>query len=95
MSRYIDADKIPYHDLSDGRGVCEVAFLTDIVRVPSAEVVSKKRAIEALKAIKYGLWEIDIPSPTVPEYVEHHGQIQDMMGVVDNWIKIIEEQEHE
>lgn len=52
-------------------------------------LISKREAITALKAIKYGLWEIDIPSPTVPEYVEHHRQIQDMMGVVDNWTAIL------
>ena len=51
------------------------------------DLISRKAAIDALKAIKYGLWEIDIPSPgNSPEYKEHHKQIQDMMGVVDNWI---------
>lgn len=39
MRRYIDAYKIPYHDLSDGRGKCEVAFLEDIIKVPTADVV--------------------------------------------------------
>lgn len=38
MPRYIDAYKIPYHDLSDGRGKCEVAFLEDIIKVPTADV---------------------------------------------------------
>ena len=38
MSRYIDAYKIPYHDLSDGKGLCQVAFLEDIVKVPTADV---------------------------------------------------------
>ncbi len=38
MRRYIDAYKIPYHDLSDGKGLCQVAFLEDIVKVPTADV---------------------------------------------------------
>ena len=51
------------------------------------EMIDKKTCIDALKAIKHGLWEIDIPSPgNCPEYIEHHKQIQEMMGVVDNWI---------
>ena len=51
------------------------------------DTISRRAAIDALKAIKYGLWEIDIPSPgNSPEYKEHHNQIQEMMGVVDNWI---------
>lgn len=54
--------------------------------------IDKKSAIDALKAIRYGLWEIDIPSPTVPEYVEHHEQIKNMMEITDGWIKKLEEQ---
>lgn len=54
--------------------------------------IDKKSAIDALKAIRYGLWEIDIPSPTVPEYVEHHEQIKNMLEITDGWIKKLEEQ---
>lgn len=44
------------------------------------ELIPKKIAVDALKAIKYGLWEIDIPHPgSCPEYIEHHKQIKDMM----------------
>ena len=56
------------------------------------DTVSRKAAIDALRAIKHGLWEIDIPSPTVPEYVEHHEQIKNMMEIVDGWIKRINEE---
>lgn len=56
------------------------------------DFISKRTAIDALRAIKYGLWEIDIPSPTVPEYVEHHEQIKNMMEIVDGWIKRIKEE---
>ena len=51
-----------------------------------SDLIDRQAAIDALKAIRFGLWEIDIPSPTVPEYIEHHEQIQNMMGVVGNWI---------
>lgn len=58
----------------------------------SEDTISRQAAIDALKAIRYGLWEIDIPSPTVPEYVEHHEQIKNMMEITDGWIKKLEEQ---
>ena len=53
------------------------------------DLINRNVAIDALRAIKHGLWEIDIPSPTVPEYVEHHEQIKNMMEIVDGWIKRI------
>lgn len=33
--------------------------------------------------IREALWEIDIPSPTVPEYIEHHEQVQGVMRLVE------------
>ena len=38
MSRYIDADKIRYTDLSEGRGVCWVTFMDWIKEMPTADV---------------------------------------------------------
>ena len=47
------------------------------------ELIEKQDAIEALKAIRHGLWEIDIPHPgNCPEY-----KISAMIGNVDGWIK--------
>ena len=43
MSRYIDADNILYKDLSEGRGVCLVAFKDWIDKMPSADVVEVVR----------------------------------------------------
>ena len=57
-----------------------------------SELISRQVAIDALKAIKQGLWEIDIPSPTVPEYVEHHEQIKRMMEITDGWINRLMEE---
>lgn len=36
--RYIDADKILYTDLSEGRGVCWVTFMDWIKEMPNADV---------------------------------------------------------
>ena len=36
--RYIDADKIRYTDLSEGRGVCWVTFMDWIKEMPTADV---------------------------------------------------------
>ena len=33
--------------------------------------------------IRAALWDIDIPSSTVPEQREHHAQIQQMIALVD------------
>lgn len=33
--------------------------------------------------IRAALWDVDIPHPTVPEYVEHHQQIQKLIAIVD------------
>ena len=37
MARLIDADKIPWTDLSDGRGLCYVTFLEKVQRLPAVD----------------------------------------------------------
>lgn len=37
--RYIDADKIPYTDLSEGHGFCWVTFMDWIKKMPTADVI--------------------------------------------------------
>lgn len=51
MSRYIDADEIPYKDLSDGREVCWVTFMDWIDEMPTADV---RENIKAQKVIGGG-----------------------------------------
>lgn len=41
--RLIDADKIPYTDLSEGHGVCWVTFMDWIDKMPTADVVEVVR----------------------------------------------------
>jgi len=48
-----------------------------------SEYISKESAIEALRKIRIAVWDVDIPSPTVPEYVEHHEQMQEIMRLID------------
>ena len=48
--------------------------------------MSKNEVISDLIDIRHALWEADIPSPTVPEYIEHHKQIQELMALVDKKI---------
>lgn len=39
MARYIDAEKIPWTDLSDGKGLCYATFSDVVCRIPTADVV--------------------------------------------------------
>ena len=59
MSRYIDADKILYKDLSEGRGVCWVTFMDWIKEMPTADVRENVRGewvyhTEPLAGLPYG-----------------------------------------
>ena len=45
-------------------------------------MIRRDTAIDELERIRNRLWEIDIPSPTVPEYIEHHEQVQSVMKAV-------------
>ena len=47
------------------------------------DLIRRWSAIDALDEIRHALWEIDIPSPTVPEYIEHHEQIQSVWKLLD------------
>lgn len=48
-----------------------------------SDLIDRQAAIDALDEIRHALWEIDIPSPTVPEYVEHHEQVQSVWKLLD------------
>lgn len=45
-------------------------------------MIRKRAATTSLERIYDALWDVDIPSPTVPEYVEHHEEIQMLMKMV-------------
>lgn len=47
------------------------------------DTISRQVAIDALDEIRHALWEIVITSPTVPEYVERHKQVQSVWKLLD------------
>ena len=47
------------------------------------DLVSRQVAIDVIEEIRVCIWEVDIPSPTVPEYMEHHIQMQKLMDKCD------------
>lgn len=49
-----------------------------------ARLIDRRVAIEAIKEIRDKIWDVDIPSPTVPEYIEHHQQMIHLMNECDN-----------
>ena len=51
------------------------------------DLIRKETALRALEEICFTLWEIDIPHPTCPEYIEHHKQVQRVMAVAEKWSK--------
>lgn len=60
-----------------------------------SNVIKKQTALNALRDIYMSLWDIDIPSPTVPEYVEHHEQVQELMQRTNEWIEKIQKLEED
>ena len=42
----------------------------------------KRQVLRDLDAIYDAVWGVDIPSPTVPEYIEHHNQMQAIMSLI-------------
>ena len=50
--------------------------------IPTVPAVS----IKDMDILRRVVWGYDIPSPTVPEYVEHHKQIQEILKLIDTII---------
>ena len=51
---------------------------------------AKDNFFKILFEIQEAVWGMDIPSPTVPEYVEHHNQMQELLALIDTKIKEID-----
>lgn len=46
---------------------------------------------KAVKELRFQIWLRDIPSPgEVPEYIEHHESIQEILSFTDDVLEIIE-----
>ena len=54
------------------------------------ELIRKGDAVKAIDRILEALWEIDIPSPTVPEYKEHHQGVQAVIKRAKDLREILE-----
>ena len=52
--------------------------------------IGTDEVINVLTDIYDKVWDYDIPSPTVPEYIEHHEQIQDILNYILKYIKMYE-----
>jgi hypothetical protein len=68
--RLIDADKIPYTDLSDGRGLCWVTFIEKVDKMPTIDAVPVVRCKDCVyynkdvqnfngyyRCDRYALWQ--------------------------------------
>ena len=53
-------------------------------------LIKRNDAVRAIDRILEALWEIDIPSPTVPEYVEHHEGVQAVIKRAKDLKEILE-----
>lgn len=47
---------------------------------------------KAVQELKFQIWLRDILNPTVPEYVEHHENIQDILKFTDEVLEIIDDE---
>lgn len=51
--------------------------------------MKKDDVIIMLEEIRECVWLKDIPSPTVPEYIEHHESIQKILLFIDEQIEAV------
>ena len=76
-----------------------MAYTFENARYEALELFMEKELINQfisdLEGIFDELWKIDIPSPTVPEYIEHHEQVQKIMkhvqGLSQRWVNMANE----
>ena len=45
---------------------------------------------KAVKELRFQIWLRDIPSATVPEYIEHHQSITEILKFTDDVLEIID-----
>ena len=48
------------------------------------------KILRKIKHLRYEAWLRDIPSSTIPEYQEHHRDIQSILFLIDGIIEYIE-----
>lgn len=52
--------------------------------------MTKKEYLAELEVIRLKVWEGDIQSPTIPEYIELHETMQGILKLIDDLIKKVE-----
>lgn len=50
----------------------------------------QKKVMVMLHEIRNLVWLCDIPSPTVPEYIEHHEQIKSILKLIDEKLEEVD-----
>lgn len=61
---------------------CEGAYCEDVYE-ENKEEFRDKDIEEKIKELRELVWGMDIPSPTIPEYVELHEKIQKILEFID------------
>ena len=54
-------------------------------------VIENVNVCGIIRHIREEIWNYDIPSPTVPEYVEHHEQMQKLLKICDDALDQIDQ----
>ena len=87
-------ESIDYYLKTHTNESCEEEHMALALAIKALEKENKyDMAIKAIHDIKEKIWEIDIPSPTIPEYIEHHEQVKSVLKVIYNWLTKLEEEE--
>lgn len=63
------------------------SFENTIRKLVAALEDQNERFKADLEEIHEAIWDVDIPSPTCPEYREHHQQMQELMKLVKKKIE--------
>ena len=55
------------------------------------DLIERRDVLYELRFLREEIWLADIPSPTIPEYKEHHKSIQHLLDVFDETERKIRE----
>lgn len=63
--------------------------IEDKLNIPE-DLHGLSRVKKAVQELKFHIWLRDIASPTIPEYIEHHESIQEILKFTDDVLEIID-----
>lgn len=64
-----------------------IASLLEDIDKHKNKIIATENKIKQLRNL---VWSYDIPNPTIPEYKEHHNQIQTILKFIDT--ELLEEE---